>query len=69
MKKYLLFTIAWAAVLPAFSHAGHGHESPLSPKHYVANPEHALQLTVGLGVCIVLITWISNWLQQKMTKK
>ncbi len=35
------------------AHPGHGHENPLSPGHYVANPEHFLPLALTIGVVLI----------------
>jgi len=35
------------------AHPGHGHQSPLSPGHYVANPEHFLPLALTIGVVLI----------------
>jgi len=55
IKKLILLTITVLPVL-AFAHPGHGHENPLSPGHYVFNPEHfiPLALTVAVTLSIVL---------------
>ena len=39
----------------AFGHAGHGHESPLSPGHYVANPEHLIPLALTAVAAIAFV--------------
>ncbi|MBK7649849.1 MAG: hypothetical protein IPJ20_02630 [Flammeovirgaceae bacterium] len=38
-----------------FAHPGHGHESPLSLGHYVANPEHYIPLALTLGAALILL--------------
>lgn len=45
------------SMMPVFSeaHPGHGHENPLSPGHYVANPEHFIPLALTVAVSLVLI--------------
>jgi hypothetical protein len=35
------------------AHEGHGHESPLSPGHYIANPEHALPIALTFITALV----------------
>ena len=54
-RKLILLAITVLPVL-AFAHPGHGHENPLSPGHYVVNPEHfiPLALTVAITLSIVL---------------
>jgi hydrogenase/urease accessory protein HupE len=36
----------------AFAHAGHGHDNPLSPGHFVSNPEHALPALLSISVMV-----------------
>ncbi len=69
MKKFSILLTAWAAASPAFAHAGHGHDNPLSPGHYVNNPEHAIPLTLAFVVCIIVITWFSYKVQHRINKK
>jgi hypothetical protein len=57
-----LVKILWASVMVAlpifsFSHPGHGHDNPLSPGHYVGNPEHALPLALTIAVAAIFIAW------------
>ncbi len=59
MKKILSLLLAVAA-LPALAHPGHGTQNPLSPGHYIANPEHSIPLTLAIGATVVLITWLVN---------
>ena len=54
--------------LAAFAHAGHGHENPLSPGHYLGNPEHALPLALSLTLIVVLFM-IGRRILQTRTKK
>ncbi|MBL7852116.1 MAG: hypothetical protein JNN04_14535 [Cyclobacteriaceae bacterium] len=56
MKKIASLLLV-AVSLPVFAHPGHGTQNPLSPGHYVANPEHAIPLTLAIGAAIVLATW------------
>jgi hypothetical protein len=57
MKR--LFTILAVLALPvmAVAHPGHGHENPLSPGHYLGNPEHALPVALTISVAAVFIVW------------
>jgi hypothetical protein len=48
-----IFTLLAPVVLIA--HPGHGHESPLSPGHYVANPEHFLPLALTIGATLIAV--------------
>lgn len=61
MKKLVtVFSFAFAVLSHgAYGHAGHGHESPLSPSHYVANPEHLtpLALTVAAAIAFVVVRY------------
>lgn len=69
MKKILSLFAAGVAMPSAFAHAGHGHENPLSPDHYVKNPEHAIPLTLAFVACIIVITWLSYKVQHRINKK
>jgi len=59
MKKVAAILLAMASV-PAFAHPGHGSHSPLSPGHYVSNPEHSLPLTLAIGAAVVLVMWLTH---------
>lgn len=54
-----LLSAAALLAVPAASmaHPGHGHENPLSPVHYLANPEHAVPLAITL-VAVVVLGWM-----------
>jgi len=52
-----------------FAHAGHGHESPLSPGHYVANPEHFLPLALTIGVILIAGLAYQYYLSYSKQKK
>lgn len=56
MKKITLplttVTLVLYSTMACLAHEGHGHESPLSPGHYVTNPEHALPLALTLVVAL-----------------
>jgi len=49
-----LLTAATMSPLAVFAHAGHGHENPLSPGHYLGNPEHAIPLALTLTLIVAL---------------
>lgn len=51
------------------AHPGHGHESPLSPGHYVANPEHFLPLALSIGVVLIAALAYQFYLSQSKQKK
>jgi len=58
MKKKI--ALALVTMLPVFvmGHPGHGHDySPLSPGHYIGNPQHAIPLTLVIAVGVVLVQW------------
>ncbi len=48
----------------AMAHPGHGSENPLSPVHYLANPEHAVPIAVTLTAVVVL-----GWMWKVKTDK
>ena len=53
LKTILLMGVVYSP-LAVFAHAGHGHENPLSPGHYLGNPEHAIPLALTLIVVLFL---------------
>jgi hypothetical protein len=53
--KSILLAIASFSPLAVFAHAGHGHENPLSPGHYLGNPEHVIPLALTILVVSLLI--------------
>ncbi len=59
MKKIITLVLASAA-LPALAHPGHGSQNPLSPGHYVSNPEHSIPITLAVAAAVVLITWLAS---------
>jgi hypothetical protein len=54
MKNIVLLVLGVAAPLLTLAHAGHGNENPLSPGHYIANPEHAVPLVLSFVIGIIL---------------
>lgn len=70
MKKLKSILLAGVTFSPValFAHAGHGHENPLSPGHYVGNPEHALPLALAIAL-IVLFVVGKRMLQTKAKKE
>lgn len=56
MKKIMFplttITLVLSSAMTGRAHEGHGHESPLSPGHYVTNPEHALPVALTLVVAL-----------------
>ncbi len=65
-----LFILVSAFFAPTFvlAHAGHGHENPLSPGHYVNNPEHSVQLLL-IVVAAIALAWLINRSIQKLTQE
>lgn len=63
MKKTLTSVLVavslWLPASMAVAHEGHGHENPLSPGHYISNPEHSIQLTLIVSACIAF-AWLIN---------
>lgn len=72
MKKSFHNLIATAAVLctplMTLAHPGHGHENPLSPGHYVANPEHSLPVLLTLAAGIAF-AWYLNKKANRVNEK
>jgi hypothetical protein len=64
MKKSFVYRVAACGMLFAsqsvMAHPGHGHESPLSPGHYVVNPEHAIQLLLIMAASIAFAWLVSR---------
>lgn len=54
LKTMLLSGVVFSP-LAAIAHAGHGHENPLSPGHYLGNPEHAIPLALTLIVVLFFV--------------
>jgi hypothetical protein len=57
-----LIKILWAnalLVMPFVSvgHPGHGHGNPLSPGHYLGNPEHAIPIALTLAIVGIYASW------------
>lgn len=59
MKKILSLLLVVSTV-PLYAHPGHGTHNPLSPGHYIANPEHSIPLTLAIGASVVLVLWLVN---------
>lgn len=71
MKKIAKTLVILSAVFaPAFvwAHAGHGHDNPLSPGHYVTNPEHSVQLLLII-VASIAFGWLINRSIRKFTEE
>ena len=52
--KYILLAGVTFSPFALFAHAGHGHEDPMGPGHYLGNPEHALPLALAVTLIVVL---------------
>jgi hydrogenase/urease accessory protein HupE len=57
MKRLLAIIAIVAGPAASFAHPGHGHENPLSPGHYLGNPEHALPVLLTISVATLFIVW------------
>lgn len=51
------------------AHPGHGHENPLSPGHYIANPEHFLPLALTIGAVLMAVFAYRSYLRQSKQNK
>jgi len=67
MKKPATPLILFAPIL-ASAHPGHGTGNPLSPDHYVGNPEHSLPIALTVAAGIVVAIWAYLKIFQKETK-
>jgi hypothetical protein len=69
MKRLIniAFVVVLAAMAPvsALAHAGHGHENPLSPGHYVVNPEHSIYLGI-IVVGSIVVAWMMNKIARRV---
>ena len=54
----ILFAVGAIILTPVvlIAHPGHGHENPLSPGHYVANPEHFIPLALTIGAVLFAVS-------------
>lgn len=73
MEKIARITIGIICMLLApfvlFAHPGHGHENPLSPGHYIANPEHFLPLALTIGAVLIAVLAYRSYLSQSKQNK
>ncbi len=53
--KSIVLGAAVFSPLAVLAHEGHGHENPLGPGHYLANPEHAIPLALAVAVAVFFI--------------
>jgi len=53
-----LYAIALMAMpMVGLAHPGHGHDNPLSPGHYLGNPQHTIPIALTIVVAAVFIIW------------
>ena len=64
--KSIVLGAAVFSPLAVLAHEGHGHENPLSPGHYLSNPEHAIPLALALAV---VVFFAGRKIFQSRTKK
>lgn len=67
----IVFSVFCILVTPfaLLAHPGHGHESPLSPGHYVANPEHFLPLALTIGAVLIAVLAYRSYLSHSKQNK
>lgn len=68
IAKTIVTVSAVFAPAIAWAHAGHGHDNPLSPGHYVTNPEHSVQLLL-IVVASIAFAWLINRSIRKLTEE
>ncbi len=57
LKNFLWANALLFLPLIGFSHPGHGHENPLSPGHYLGNPEHAIPIALTVAAAALVVIW------------
>jgi hypothetical protein len=67
----IMFSIFCILLTPfaLLAHPGHGHESPLSPGHYVANPEHFLPLALTIGAVLIAVLAYRSYMSHSKQNK
>jgi hypothetical protein len=59
MEKIIRITMSVICIglvpVGLLAHPGHGHENPLSPGHYIANPEHFLPLALTIAAVFIAV--------------
>jgi hypothetical protein len=67
----ILFAVAAILVSPValMAHPGHGHENPLSPGHFVANPEHFIPLALTVGAALLAVSAYHMYVSRSKQKK
>lgn len=69
-KLFKLVSVAAVVLSPAgvFAHEGHAHDNPLSPGHYITNPEHSIQLLL-IVVASIAFAWLVNRSVKKINQR
>jgi hypothetical protein len=67
----ILFSIFFILLTPfaLLAHPGHGHENPLSPGHYIANPEHFLPLALTVGAVLIAVVVYRSYVTHSKQNK
>jgi hypothetical protein len=67
----ILLVVAAIIISPValLAHPGHGHENPLSPGHYVANPEHFIPLALTVGAAVLAVSAYRMYLNRQKQNK
>jgi hypothetical protein len=67
----IMFSVFCILLTPfaLLAHPGHGHESPLSPGHYVTNPEHFLPLALTTGAVLIAVLAYRSYLSHSKQNK
>ena len=67
----VVFGLIGILLTPAtlLAHPGHGNENPLSPGHYLANPEHFLPLTFTVVAVFAAVFTNRSYLNQSKQNK
>jgi hypothetical protein len=63
--KIISFGFLMIAPLFAQAHPGHGHESPLSPGHYIVNPQHYIPLALTVGAALLFLSMRHLFIRSK----
>lgn len=68
MKKLFAIVLASAPAV-VFAHPGHGNDNPLSPDHYLGNPEHTIPLTLLIAVGVLGLNWGVSVLAKRLSRR
>jgi hypothetical protein len=70
LTRILLIVVAIIiSPVALLAHPGHGHENPLSPGHYVANPEHFIPLALTVGAAALTVSAYRMYLNRQKQNK